>query len=81
MVNKWNEKEIRMKGTNETFFYDNGGANFIMIRDYKDGTFKFEVGARCVMILRKTGTITEITDWLFEVATDKDGEIELLNGF
>ena len=61
------------------YFEDNGGANFIAIRDNEDGTYKFEVGARCVMILRKTGTITEITDWLFDVTANPE-DTTLLNG-
>ena len=48
-------------------YEDNKGADLIEIIDNANGTFTFQVGNCCVYILRKTGTISEITNWLAEL--------------
>lgn len=60
---------------NETaFFEDNNGGDIIEIISNEDGTFTFQVGFNCVYCLRKTGTISEITEWLTDLSSfAKDG--------
>ena len=48
-------------------YEDNNGGDVLEIFDHEDGTYTFQVGNCCVYILRKTGTISEITKWLFEL--------------
>ncbi|MCK4826329.1 hypothetical protein KA005_61875 [bacterium] len=57
-----------------TLYEDNKGADLIEIIDNANGTFTFQVGSYSTYILRKTGTISEITNWLAELT------FELPNG-
>ena len=48
-------------------YEDNNGGDVLEIIDNEDGTYTFQVGNCCVYVLRKTGTISEITRWLTEL--------------
>ena len=50
-------------------YEDNKGGDIIEIIDHENGTYTFQVGNCCVYILRKTGTISEITNWLTELTS------------
>jgi len=45
-------------------YEDNNGGDVIEVLDHGNDTFTFQVGHCCVLILRKAGTISEITSWL-----------------
>ena len=53
-----------------SFYEDNYGGDIIEIIDNGDGTHTFQVGNCCVIVLRKTGTISEITRWLTDIAME-----------
>ena len=48
-------------------YEDNNGGDVLEIFDNGNGTYTFQVGNCCVYVLRKTGTISEITKWLTEL--------------
>ena len=49
------------------FYEDNNGGDIIQILDNKNGTYTFQVAWCCVYVLKKTGTISEITKWLADI--------------
>ena len=51
-------------------YEDNNGGDVLEIIDNEDGTYTFQVGNCCVYVLRKTGTITDITRWLTELTLE-----------
>jgi hypothetical protein len=46
---------------------DNRGGDYIAIRSLGDGKYTFEVARCCVYSMRKTGTISEICEWLTQL--------------
>jgi hypothetical protein len=52
---------------NSIYLEDNQGGDCIAIRNNGDGKYTFEVARCCVYSMRKTGTISEICDWLTEL--------------
>jgi len=49
------------------YIEDNRGGDYIAIRDNGGGKYTFEVAHCCVYSIRKTGTISEICNWLTEL--------------
>ena len=57
-------------------YEDNNGGDVLEIIDNENGTYTFQVGNCCVYVLRKTGTITEITRWLTDIAMILPNDVE-----
>ena len=55
---------------NTTILEDNNGGDAFEIIDEGDGKYTFQVGHCCVWAIRKTGTISEICEFLMEMAMD-----------
>ena len=51
----------------DIYLEDNRGGDCITIRSLSDGKYMFEVGRCCVYSMRKTGTISEICEWLSQL--------------
>jgi hypothetical protein len=51
----------------DVYLEDNRGGDYIAIRNQGDGRFTLEVARCCVYSIRKTGTISEICDWITEL--------------
>ena len=57
-------------------YEDNKGADILEIIDHENGKYTFQVGNCCVFILRKTGTISEITQWFLELMVELPQDIK-----
>jgi hypothetical protein len=59
---------MKSKKINKSASYeDNNGGDILEIIDNEDGTFTFQTGTSCVYTIIKTGTISEICQFLAEM--------------
>ena len=58
------------------FYEDNKGADILEIIDHEDGRYTFQSASLCVYQMRKTGTISEITNWLAELTFQLPNNVE-----
>lgn len=59
---------------NTTILEDNNGGDVFEIIDEGEGQYTFQVGHCCVWVIRKTGTISQICEFLKDVAMDSFAE-------